>query len=356
MRSGTLGCAILLSGIGFNAVAAIDGTSLAALEQRISTGEIAGIHGVVISQGGETVAEWYFAGDDETILQKFGRVEFTPDTLHDIRSITKSVISMLFGIAVAEGAIKDLDTPVQDYFPEYPELRTPERLRIRLRDILTMTSGLHWDERTYPYTDPRNSEIAMDIAPEPNRYALSQAIDTMPGKRWLYSGGDVALAGAIIARAVHTPLERYAEEELFKPLGIRYEWSMNRGIPRAASGLRLTPRDLTKLGGLMLNDGRYGGRQIVPAEWVQASITRHANVDPDPVCGTGYGYLWWLGPGCETSPPTPWFAGFGNGGQRLFVVPSRDLVVVITAGLYDDPRQFAVPAEVFAAVLAAVAP
>jgi CubicO group peptidase (beta-lactamase class C family) len=333
----------------------VDQAALSKLEQRIRSGELPGIHSVVVVQRGNTIAEWYFDGEDQTIAQPpLGIVKFGPDTLHDIRSVTKSVVSMLFGIAFSEGAIKDLDTPVLDYFPEYPDLHTPDRMKITLNDLLSMTSGLHWDEVTYPYTDPRNSEIAMSNAADPNRYVLEQPIDAPPGQRWAYSGGDVELIGAVIARATKTPLETYAQQKIFGPMAMNHSWLKYKDIPAAASGLRLTPRDMAKLGVMMLNKGRWEDRQIVPERWVDLSTTRHAQVEPDPQCGRAYGYLWWLGPGCASTPPTPWFAGIGNGGQRIWVVPSRDLVVVTTAGLYDSPQQRQVSTDVFIGVLLAV--
>ncbi len=321
-----------------------DTDALSQLKARIGSGEIPGIHSVIVVVDGKTVAEWYFEGADETIGARgpiaLGRVAFTPDTLHDVRSVTKSVVSILFGIASSNGAINDLDTPVLDYFPEYADLRTPARMKIRVRDVLTMTSGLHWDERTYPYSDVRNSEIAMDIAPDMYRYVLSLPVDVPPGTRFNYSGGDVALVAGIVARATKTPIETYAQLNLFGPLGIeRFEWSKNNGIPRAASGLRLTPRDMAKVGLTMLNGGRWDNRQVVPEQWVGASTSPHIGVDPDSTCGTKYGYLWWISPGCSTAPPSPGFAGIGNGGQRIWVIPSRKLVAVLTAGLYNDPKQ-----------------
>ncbi len=230
---------------------------------------------------GKTIAEWYFDGVDETIGPMgpidLGRVAFTPETLHDVRSVTKSVVSILFGIAYSDGAIKSLDTPVLDYFPEFAELRTPDRMKIRIRDVLTMTSGLHWDERTYPYSDVRNSEIAMDIADDPYRYVLSLSIDAPPGTRFNYSGGDVAVVAAIVSRATKTPIEAYARDKLFTPLGIaRFEWTRSgAGIPRAASGLRLTTHDMAKIGTLMLEGGRWDGKQVVPESWVKAATTPH---------------------------------------------------------------------------------
>ena len=336
-----------------------DTAAFAGLKARIDSGEIPGVHSVLVLVDGKTVVEWYFAGQDETIGEKgpiaLPHVAFDEDTLHDVRSVTKSVVSILFGIAYSDGAIKDLDAPVFDYFPELADLRTQERMKVRVRDVLTMSSGLHWDERTYPYTDARNSEIAMDIAADPYRYVLSQTVDAPPGSRFNYSGGDVALVAAIVTRATKTPIETYAQRKLFGPLGIpRFEWSKGNGIPRAASGLRLTPRDMGKIGVMMLGGGRWGAAQVVPREWVAASTSQHIHVEGDPVCGTNYGYLWWLNGGCASSPAAPSFAGIGNGGQRIWVVPSRKLVVALTAGLYNDPKQAQVATTVLSGVLAAV--
>ncbi len=338
-----------------------DDAALGRLQEQISSGDAAGVHSVLVVRNDQTITEWYFAGDDETIGPRgpiaLPAVQFAATTLHDVRSVTKSVVSILFGIAVGEGAIGDLDAPVLDYFPEYPALRTPDRMRIRLRDVLTMSSGLHWDERTYPYSDARNSEIAMEIAPDLYAHVLSQPIDQPPGARFNYSGGDVALVGAIITRATHTPLEVYAKEKLFGPLGItRFEWTRTAGgIPRAASGLRLTSRDMGRIGELMLHGGRSGDRQIVSEDWVASSTTPHIDVpDSDATCPLQFGYLWWLSAGCGSEPA--WFAGIGNGGQRIWVVPSHNLIVAMTAGLYNDSAQGAAPTAVLTGVLTATHP
>ena len=327
--------------------------ALIALQERLRSGDIPGIHAVIVQRRGKTLAEWYLEGHDQNIWKDLGHVRFTPDTLHDVRSVTKSVVSMLFGIAMSEGAITNLDAPVLDWFPEFTQLRTPERLRIRLRDVLSMSSGLHWDEWTYPYTDPRNAEIAMNMADDPHLYVLSQPIDAPPGTRWAYSGGDVALIGAVIARATKMPIEEYAQAKLFGPLGMAFEWSKNKGVAMAASGLRLTPRSMTTLGQLVLNGGSLDGAQRVPADWIALSTTHKIDTTNVDVPGGGYGYLWWLG---TPAPTLSWIGAVGNGGQRIWIVPSRGLVVVITAGAYDTPTQGKAPRDVLEAVLAALPP
>jgi CubicO group peptidase (beta-lactamase class C family) len=330
--------------------------ALAPLKARIVSGEIPGIHSVIVMRGKETLAEWYFTGNDSARGRPTARVEFGPDTLHDVRSVTKTVVGLLVGVAVESGAIKSLDTPVLDYFPEYADLQTPDRRRVTLRHLLTMTSGLHWDEDTYTYADPRNSEIAMDRAADPYRYVLSQPFDAEPGQRFKYSGGDVAVMAAVLARATKTPLDAYAEAKLFKPLGItNLAWHRDaRGVPYAASGLRLTPREMATIGQLVLAKGRWNGRQVLPRRWLAEATAVKVQVQPDPKCGTGYGYFFWVFPGCQLDPPLPWIAAVGLGGQRIVVVPSQDVVLVTTTGNYFSSRQGAIAMDVITGALKAV--
>lgn len=313
--------------------------ALSELKSRIASGDFGNIHSVVIMRNGKRLHEWYFSGSDERLGRRLGNITFTADTLHDVRSVTKSVTSILFGIALHDGAIKNLDQPVLDFFPEYPDLHTPDHMQIRLRDLLSMTSGLHWDERTIVYTDPRNSETAMNSAADRYRYILSQPVDAKPGTRWAYSGGDTALIGEVVARATHTSLDVYAERKLFRPLHItQFEWIRDRkSIPMSAVGLRLRPRDMAKIGQLMLHHGRWGSAQIVPADWVDSSTSRHAQLSPDLTCGRQYGHFWWLGTICDGNDHQPYYFANGNGGQMIWVDPSLGLVVVTTAGFYNSP-------------------
>ena len=334
----TLALGFLLGPSAALARESTDEAALSKLEARIRAGELGNVHAAIITQRGTTRAEWYFAGSDERRGAQLGVVQFTPETLHDARSVTKSIVSVLFGIALSDGVIGDLDQPVLDYFPEYPDLRTPERLQIRLRHLLSMTSGLHWDERTFPYTDRRNSETAMDLAQDRLRHILSQPIDTKPGEKWAYSGGDVALIAEVISRVTKTPIDVYAERKLFQPLQIsEVDWVKDaKGVPIAASGLRLRPRDMAKIGEMMLQRGRWKDAQIVPAAWVDVSTSRQAQLSRDLKCGWQYGYYWWLGTICDREHDRPYFFASGNGGQLIWVNPSLELVVVTTAGAYNS--------------------
>ena len=157
---------------------------LESLHNRLLAGDIPNLHSVLVIQHGAVIAEWYFEGIDEEWGIPQPSKKFGPESLHDVRSVTKSIVSLLFGIAMADHAVPDLDSPVFDSFPEYGYLQTPERNKIRLRDLLTMTSGLQWDERTYPYTDIRNGETAMNAAPDRYGYILSRPMDSTPGTHW----------------------------------------------------------------------------------------------------------------------------------------------------------------------------
>ncbi|MGO1077342.1 serine hydrolase domain-containing protein [Inquilinus sp. CA228] len=291
-------------------------------------------HAVLVVRHGRLVYEHYFAGEDERWGQPLGKIPHDAETKHDLRSITKSVTSLLVGIAVDYGWIKDIDAPVLALLPQYADLRSPETDRITLRHLLTMSSGLAWSE-DLPYSDPRNSERLMSDAPDPYRYVLEQPFAAAPGERWTYSGGSTALLSAVLKQASGRSLDVLAQEVLFAPLGIvDVEWvRYPNGDPVAASGLRLRPRDIAKLGRLVLDRGAWQGKPIVSAGWIGQSTASQIAVEDQ----VAYGFQWWLGRSLVDGREVRWAAGIGWGGQRLFLVPDRDLLVVVTAGLYDRP-------------------
>jgi CubicO group peptidase (beta-lactamase class C family) len=291
---------------------------------------------VLVVRHGRLVYEHYFAGEDQRWGQPLGRIAHDAATRHDLRSITKSVTSLLVGIAVDTGWIKDIDAPVLSLLPQYADLRSPDKDRITLRHLLTMSSGLAWSE-DLPYSDPRNSERLMSDAPDPYRYVLEQPFAEAPGTRWNYSGGSTALLSAVLKQVSGRSLEVMAREMLFAPLGIDdVEWvRYPNGDPVAASGLRLRPRDIAKIGRLVLDHGAWQGRQIVSAGWIAQSTTKQIAAEDQ----IDYGFQWWLGHSQVGGRDLRWSAGVGWGGQRLFLVPDRDLLVVVTAGLYDQPDE-----------------
>ncbi len=313
------------------------------------------IHAVLVVRRGKLVMDRYFTGTDERWGTPLGKVVHSAEQMHDLRSITKNVVSLLVGIAAGEGKFPPLDSSAIDFFPELSSVRTTANARITFRNLLDMSSGIAWNEQL-PYSDPANSERRMNAAQVPIRYVFSQPVVRPPGTTYNYNGGNTVILGSAVTKAAGVgELTTYAREKLFERLDFGLsEWVyLSEGRePAFASGLRLRPRDTAKLGQIMLTDGVWNGRQVLPKGWAAESIKPRMN-------GAGayfYGYQWWLGRSLHQGREITWFAGFGEGGQRLFVVPGLDLVVMINAGLYGDPRQSTIPAAIFNdLVMAAVA-
>ena len=313
----------------------------------IESGLLRNLHAVAVARNGETVLERYFEGEDFSWNEPQGVVAFGPDTLHDLRSVTKSIASLLYGIALDRGLVPPVGASVVAQFPEYPDLvADPARQGITVGHALSMTMGLEWDE-SLPYTSAANSEIAMEMAPDRFRFILDRPVVQPPGQSWTYSGGAVALIGALITRGTGKSLTDFARETLFEPLGITDCYWMRGadGVESAASGLRLTTRGLLAIGRMLVNGGRHDTRQIVPEHWINAAFTQAVRT-PD---GLGYGRLFFLGEAAVPAlgGPIPWIGCFGNGGQRLFLMPAANLACVVFAGAYDQPDNWVTPSRVW---------
>jgi CubicO group peptidase (beta-lactamase class C family) len=313
----------------------LDAAQLCAMGKRFEGWAEANAHAIVVARHGALVYERYFAGPDEVWGNPIGTVIYDAEKRHDLRSITKSVTSLVVGIAYDRGWLKDLDASIFSFLPEYADLRTPEKQRITPRHLLTMSSGLAWDE-SLPYANPANSERPMDAAGDPYRYVLEQPVARPAGAVYNYCGCSAALLEAIVQKTANRPLEILAKEMLFDPLGISdVEWlRFSNGDVLGHGGLRLRARDLAKLGQLVLNRGSWNGRQIVSTAWIDQSVTPQIN-------GEGiffYGYQWWLGRSLIARKEIDWIAGVGYGGQRLYIVPSRGLVVAVYSGAYGKPQ------------------
>jgi CubicO group peptidase (beta-lactamase class C family) len=321
------------------------------LRAGMESGLLHGLHAVTVARRGELVCEAYFDGPDEHMGDDIGHVASGPQTLHDLRSVTKSVVSVLYGIALDRGLVPSLDAPVFAAFPQYADLAGDlERLKINVGHALTMTMGLEWDE-SLPYSDPRNSEIAMENASDRYRFALDRPIVEAPGRNWIYSGGAVALVGALIEQGTGQSLPDFAREALFGPLGITdfTWWRGSDGVYSAAAGLRLNARDLLTIGSMLAAGGAHGGRQIVPKAWLDASFAEATRT----IYGPGYGRLWYLGQGLVPAfgRPLKWMAGFGYGGQRLWLMPEAELAVVTYSGEYGKDDFWISPDRVWSEIV-----
>jgi CubicO group peptidase (beta-lactamase class C family) len=311
------------------------------LDQFVQSGRVTNIHGVVIVRRGRLVLERYYEGDDQVRdgegRWRVERVAFTAERSHEIRSVTKSIVDLLYGIAVRDGKVPPLDAPLLAQFPQYADLPDLERRRIwTIRHAITMTLGTDWNE-DISYDDPRNGQTAMENAPDRARYVLEQPIVAAAGERWIYNGGTTVLIGRIIEKGVGTPIHDYARRVLFEPLGIGpTQWRALRDRPGEtvfASGLAMRPRDLARIGQMVLDGGKFGERQIVPAAWLEDSFKPAARITDR----RHYGYHWYAGhaPFDEGRQRARYVAAIGNGGQRLVVFPDLELVAVITAGNYN---------------------
>ena len=337
-----------------------DPAQICAVAARLEALPAADPNGVVVVRHGRLVYEHYFAGDDSVQGEPLGRREHDAQTLHHIESITKSITALLAGIAIDRRLLPGVDVAVLPYFPEDADLRTPEKAAITVRHLLTMTSGIDWPEGAVSYNDAANiNRRRIRTEPDPDRFVLARPMAAKPGTVWNYSGGGVGLLASVLQKATHQRLDRFAKRELFAPLGIEHwTWSpLATGDPSASGGLLLRPRDLAKFGQLVLDRGTWRGRHIVSAGWIAEMTAPH--LPPGWAFHSrddySYGYLWWLGRVFLDGREIAWVGGTGWGGQRLYVVPSLDLVVVVTAGLYHrTPDQFLAARTAFEAVLRAV--
>jgi CubicO group peptidase (beta-lactamase class C family) len=287
------------------------------------------IHSILVVKNGKLVFEEYFPG---IAFYHGAYTQFDRETGHNLASVTKSFTSALIGLAIRHGFIPDVNRKVFDFFPEYAGLRNAEKDRITIKHLLTMTSGLQWDEDTYPYTDPRNDCAQLFNQEDPLRYVLGMPMESEPGTQFLYNSGTVNVLGEIIRKASGMRADDFAERFLFNTLGIADFWwqELANDICYTSGDLKLRPRDMAKFGNLYLRNGNWNGEQVLPAQWIQDSIRNYISQSPD------YGYLWWMSTPEVNDVPIPVFSAIGWGGQRIAVIQDLDMVVVVTAGYYDE--------------------
>lgn len=316
----------------------IDTLQLVKLTKLILSDTIPNIHSLLILKNDHLVYENYFDGEDEKVGKKLGYISHSANDLHDCRSVTKNVTSACIGIAVNKGLIKNIDEPIFSYFKqEYQKKFDDKKKKITIRHLLTMTSGLKWNE-DISYRDPRNTELRMDVSSDPVGFILDRPMVAEPGKLWNYNGGNTQLLAEIIKSVSGFTIDKFAEKELFEPLGInQYEWTnLKENVPASASGLRLRSRDLLKIGMLYMNNGIWKEKQLIQPEWIDLSlnsaITRPSTKDTN----AGYGFQFWTFTEIVNEKPIDIQEVKGNGGQRIFFCKSLNLLVVITAGNYNN--------------------
>ncbi|WP_300458048.1 serine hydrolase [Desulfobacula sp.] len=280
------------------------------------------VDSILLIKNGKLILEEYFNG-------------YHPMKEHLIASTTKSITSMLFGIAVDKNMIPDLNIPVYRYFPEYKG--TPwidKEYDISLRHMLTMTAGLDWDEITYGYTDPKNSLHAYYKSQEPVATLLRTKKIQASGSRWNYNSGLTVLLGEVIRKASGLYPDEFAEKYLFGPIGIdRYRWLSHPDGPVSTHGdLFMIPRDMAKIGQVMIDQGRWQDRRILSEHWVRESTRSFI----DTGRGYGYGYQWRQGTMNVQGRTIGGYWASGMGGQKIYIFPAQNLVVVFTSKVYNN--------------------
>lgn len=257
--------------------------------------------------------------------------------LHSIQSVSKSVTSLLLGIAVDQGHIISLDSLIYPHFDEYQfDLSDERKKSITIRNLLTMQSGIQWDEISDYADNQENNCTIMELSDDWIQYVLDRPMDTIPGTKFVYNSGVTVLLGKIVRNATGKRIDKWAEEKLFNPLGItEYYWKeTHRGEIDAEGGLYLSVYDLAKIGYLVLNKGIWEGQQIISKKWIEESIRPSVEFDER----SGYGFQWWVPR--HTDRQTEVFAGRGYGGQYLIAEPGKNLLVVFTGwNIHDNAEK-----------------
>jgi len=263
------------------------------------------IHSLLIVRNGKLVAEAYC------------RDKRDRDRFHSIQSATKSITSLLVGIAIDQGLIDSVNQTIFEFIPEYFDDDLNKR-EITLHDVLTMETGLDFD-------DDKHTVELIHWKGSTLEYVLHKNLIFTPGTDWYYGDGNPQLLSGVIQKVSGKTEEEFAKKYLFAPLDITlYQWEKAAdGLTFGAVGLWLTPRDMAKIGKLMVQDGMWNGMQVVSSEWIAESTKRQST-------NQNYGYYWY-----------PWeeenaYYASGHGGQLIYVVPDQQLTIVITADSYSN--------------------
>jgi CubicO group peptidase (beta-lactamase class C family) len=275
------------------------------------------LRSVLVIRDGDIVAERYYNGE-------------TSETLHDVRSAGKSITSLLVGAAVDRGRIASLEDPVEKY---WAAAKGSALGGVAIKDVLTMRSGLAaFDEDA---ASPGN-EDKMDEASDPLAFALSIPRAAPPGTQYRYNSLTAYSAGILVEQATGQDLETFARTALFAPLGIeRWQWGRDvAGHPKGQGNLSLRTRDLGRIGQMVLDKGRYQGRHVLSAAWIQAALAPRVDISAGDRYADSYGYFWYSKTQTVDGRKIPVFFASGSGGNKIYVIPSLGEVVVVTSSAY----------------------
>lgn len=298
----------------------VDRQKIQELIHQVLNNQLKNVHSILLIKNSKLILEEYFCGYHRNLK-------------HPVASVTKSVTSILFGIAREQRQEIKLDDKLIKYLPEYKDLiSTNAKSEITLEHLLTMRAGLEWNELYTP-----TSLQHMIESSEPIQYVLERKLVDPPGHRFFYNTGLSTVLGRILKNTTGLDADQFAGEHLFAPLGITdYTWGeLPDGTLLTGSDLYLRPRDMAKLGYLFLKDGVWKSQQIVSKKWVRESIYPHVQ-EGELISGTAYGYQWWRGTSRIGDREIDSFYAAGHGGQFIAVIPSLNVIIVITSQVEDN--------------------
>lgn len=318
----------------------IDPQVLESIHQDIEDGQYGLIDHFLLIRNNKVIYDKAYYQDYEAISKNYDTTKHQynydhPDwhpfynrtKLHSLQSVSKSITSLLLGIAMDEGRMIPLDSAIFPLFHEYEyeiDFSDERKRSITLEDLLTMRSGIKWDESSSYADNPENSCIIMELTDDWTKYVLSRPMDTLPGTEFVYNSGATVLLGEILRKTTGQRIDQWAEEKLFGPLGITdYYWKETpKGEIDTEGGLYLSAYDLAKIGHLMLNGGVWENQQIVSQSWIEESVKPYVKFNEQ----SGYGFQWWV-PSFKNGQ-TEIFSCRGYGGQFLIVHPDENIIVV----------------------------
>lgn len=278
------------------------------------------IHSVLVVKNDQLIIEEYFKG-------------YLADEPHDLRSTTKSIRSILLGIAIDQGYIENINDPISKYLKSHvPNKNLDERKKnITVKNLLTMSSGLDcndWDKKS------KGQEDKVYKKKDWLQYTLDLPMVNKPGTVSNYCSMGAIMIAEIISQATGMTIDKFADKNLFQPLGItNVSWghTSNKEVNFSAKRLYMTSRDLAKIGQLILRNGEWNGKQVVTEKWIEESTSPKTKIT-----GIDYGYFWWNIPFNIKDKVVISKTATGNGGQYIFVIPELDMVVVFTGGAYNS--------------------
>ncbi len=295
----------------------VDTSAIEALYAEITEDQHHDLKGIVILRNGHLVSERYFNGDGAS-------------TLHDIRSATKSITALLMGIAIQRGLVHSVNDSIALYLPDLP---ADGKEKITIKDLLNMRSGLDADD-----DDPKTpgDEDNLDKSADWLKTIYSVPIKEPAGRTYNYASINAFLTGAIIENTSHMPLDRFADSNFFRPLGIDQETWRHVPVNRVTGqgNLSITTRDLAAIGELVLNGGRAEGKQIVPEAWIAQCTAKQVVSSAHDPYSDYYGYMWYTKAEPVGHSTVEVHFASGNGGNKAYVIPSLHMVVAITSSAY----------------------